>query len=1291
MSASDQYQAAPLASDEARDLDYWLQRLSPVPEASGPLSDYQRGARSNRYERTTFIFDPDVQRGVERVSGKEDFLAHTIALVALAVVVGRYTSSQRVVIGTASLADGTGLPPSALPVVIAIEDDEPFAALLQRVRALLLEDCKHRAAPYEQVLEGLGIDADSGHPLVSTVLVHSRLHQGAPLMSQDLTLELKPGSEGLRCDVLYKPAVYREISIQALLSHWQEVLRSGLSDPNTLIGRLSMCSGEERDRLLHGWNAGFRPVAETTLTQLFEAEARRSPGAAAIVSAGTVMTYRQLDESANRVARQLGAMGVGTGDAVGVAMPRCAELFVALLGILKAGAAYLPFDPSTPPERVGFCIKDAQARVVIAVDSTQSLVPSTECACLRMDRDAETIRARSGASLPVRARPTDLAYLIYTSGSTGEPKGVMTEHRAVASYLAAVRDSYRIDVGDRVLQSCPVSFDMSIEEIFPCLTGGGALVLRTDDMLDSVERFLSLCGEWKVSVLSMATAYWHEMVALLENRPEALPSALRLVIFGTERVLPERVRQWQRSVGGRVQLFHTYGPTEATVLATSYEVPAHGDEMGILREVPIGKPISNARIYLLDEQSEPVPVGVPGEICIGGNGLARGYLHRAEMTAAKFIEGNLTSDAWKRLYRTGDLARYLPDGNLEFLGRVDRQVKIRGYRVELGEIESAIDSCEGVSQAVVAVRKDRTDNQALAAYLVPDVAASATAEVRQQLESTHLDAVRQHFDRLYERAEREHRAIGFSDGVTGTPLDASELETWERLQRARMQLLPGQRILDLGCGSDSVALREMGPGALSYVGCDFSERAALAARERITALAHSARDARIIQASALDGVGLGRGPDTVVLGAVAGSFPSVHYLRDVLNKAIDSMEEGGCIYLSAIRAWSLARAFCLEQLLARQDHSITCGDARRELTRAITNEQELLIDPEFFRDFGAAHPRVSSLQIAVGDYGGETELSRYRYDVVIRVGRRASEAPALPVLDCAQEGLDQDRLRYTIARGRPDAIAFSNIPNALLANTVELLSCVDREAEARPVASLRELLARQRTELMRPAVLVETARACGYDAVVRPSLDWSLGRYDAVLRRADQTGTIGTIGSIPLHGEAAKSAVVTTNSPMLQAFGQRLLPTVKSELKRRMPSYMVPSSFSVLSSLPTNANGKLDRSALPVPVLGAKAGASPSLSGMTSTERALAKIWSAALEVEAVGAEDAFLELGGHSLVAIGVLAEIREQLGVDLDLTALYELPLKACAAEIDELASNTGDAGQKRRSLPVLTSAEL
>ena len=316
MSPSDQYQADHLASSEARDLDYWLQRLSPVPEASGPLSDYQRGARSNRYERTTFIFDPDVQRSVERVSGKEDFLAHTIALVALAVVVRRYTSSQRVVIGTASLADGTGLPPSALPVVIAIEDDEPFAALLQRVRALLLEDCKHRAAPYDQVLEGIGIDVDSGHPLVSTVLVHNRLHQGAPLMAQDVTLELNPGSEGLRCDILYKPAVHREVSIRALLSHWQEVLRSGLSDPNTVIERLSMCSEEERDLLLHGWNAGFQPVPETTLTELFEAEARRSPGAAAIVAAGTVMTYRELDEGANRVARQLEAMGVGTGDAV---------------------------------------------------------------------------------------------------------------------------------------------------------------------------------------------------------------------------------------------------------------------------------------------------------------------------------------------------------------------------------------------------------------------------------------------------------------------------------------------------------------------------------------------------------------------------------------------------------------------------------------------------------------------------------------------------------------------------------------------------------------------------------------------------------------------------------------------------------------------------------------------------------------------------------------------------------------------------------------------------------------
>ncbi|MDH7486311.1 MAG: amino acid adenylation domain-containing protein [Anaerolineae bacterium] len=482
------------------------------------------------------------------------------------------------------------------------------------------------------------------------------------------------------------------------------------------------------------------------------------------------LTYGELNRRANQLARALRRAGVGPETLVGLLVERSPDMIVGLLGILKAGGAYLPLDPYYPAERLAFMLEDAQVAVLLTQAHLRErlTLPSWKqpdnppspwegpgegrppspwkqpdnppspweepdnppspwegpgegrpLTIICLDTDWETIARESDENLDSQVTAANLAYVIYTSGSTGIPKGVQIEHGSLLNYVHAAIEAFELGAQDRVLQFASISFDAAAEEIFPTLACGARLVLRNDAMLSSVSTFLETCREQGLTVLDLPTVYWHQMVSDMVSQNLALPPCLRLVIIGGEKALPERLLAWHQAVGTRVRLLNTYGPTEATIVATMWELPATLGPDAAWREVPIGRPVANVQTYVLDPHLNPVPIGVPGELYIGGAGLARGYLHRPDLTAAAFIPHPFSSDADARLYRTGDLARYLPDGNLEFLGRVDTQVKVRGFRIELGEIEAVLSQHPAVQEAVVVAREDTPGDRRLVAYVVP--------------------------------------------------------------------------------------------------------------------------------------------------------------------------------------------------------------------------------------------------------------------------------------------------------------------------------------------------------------------------------------------------------------------------------------------------------------------------------------------------------------------------------------------------------------------------------------------
>ncbi|HEY6050724.1 MAG TPA: non-ribosomal peptide synthetase, partial [Thermoanaerobaculia bacterium] len=483
--------------------------------------------------------------------------------------------------------------------------------------------------------------------------------------------------------------------------------------------------------------------------RLFEEQALRQPRAVAVELEGVQLTYAELNHRANALARKLRRAGVGPEVLVGICVERSLDAIVGLLGILKAGGAYLPLDPAHPRERLRFMVEDSGARAIVTHAAAEGkglgLMPAERVVLLESAAPGE---GESAENVESGAGPRNLAYVIYTSGSTGRPKGVEIEHASMVNHVLCAAERFGTTTGERMLQFASLGFDASVQEIFSSLSGGATLVLRSEEMLVDVSTFLASCRERNLTVLDLPTAYWHELVAVASAEGCSLPETLRLVVIGGERALPERFAQWRELAGDRVALINAYGPTEATVAATMWEAPRQNPPE-TARTVPIGRPLANVQTYVLDRKLRPVPVGVVGDLYVGGAGVARGYRNRPELTAERFVPDPFRGGE-ARLYRTGDRARFLPSGDLEYLGRVDNQIKIRGFRIEPGEIETALRGLPGVREAVVRPHEDAPGQTRLVAYVVSDTDLAASGKDLRRLlkQSLPLHMVPSTFVRL---------------------------------------------------------------------------------------------------------------------------------------------------------------------------------------------------------------------------------------------------------------------------------------------------------------------------------------------------------------------------------------------------------------------------------------------------------------------------------------------------------------------------------------------------------------
>ncbi len=743
-------------------LSYWKHKLAgELPKLNIPTDRPRPSVQTYRGKTETVWFPEALSNEIHRFAKEHGTTVFTLMLTAYYVFLNRYTGQDDLIVGSPTagrskkeFAEIIGYFVNPVPFRANLRNNPGFLELLEQVKTTVLEAFENMDYPLTLMVEKLQPERDlSRTPLFQTMFILQRAHlmhdqglskfalsrEGASLDMGGLTIEsmnLEQGvapfdltmmavesGSGLAASLGYNVDLFEAETIRRMLAHFTILLQEIVANPNQPINNLSMLPEAEQHKLLTEWNA-TEDTLDTSVCvhELIEKQAAAHPQKTALKFESEALSYEILNQRANQLARHLHEQGVGSESLVGICLERSLDMVIAMLGVLKAGAAYVPIDPTYPQERIRYMFSDARLKTIISHSHLMSKLDGTSASVVLLDETAAGISKLDTHDPKYATDPSNLAYIIYTSGSTGKPKGTMLMHRNLTNALHSTRKKYYVTEDSVVLQFASFSFDASVEEIFSALTAGATLHLVRKETLLSLAELIDLINKQGITNMTLPPS----VLSVLQ--PKDFPK-VRSVISAGEKCPPEVAKRWSE---GR-HFINGYGPTEATICTTTFEVDSGFERYA----VPIGKPIGNVKVYVLDSSLQPVPTGVPGELFIGGAGIARGYFNRPELTAERFIPDPFSVINGARMYRTGDLVRYLPDGNLEFMERIDQQVKIRGFRIELGEIESALKNHASVQDAAVIARRQGGEVRLLA-YLIPEKGQDIDDNVMRLFLKNHL-------------------------------------------------------------------------------------------------------------------------------------------------------------------------------------------------------------------------------------------------------------------------------------------------------------------------------------------------------------------------------------------------------------------------------------------------------------------------------------------------------------------------------------------------------------------------
>ena len=1021
-----------------------------------------------------------------------------------------------------------------------------------------------------------------------------------------------------------------------------------MADPDERVSRLSLLS-EGAARALEPLSAardkGFEPSC--LIHERVAAQAARAPEAIALACGEERLTYGALEARSNRLAHRLRAAGIGPDRLVGLCAERSPAMVIGMLGILKAGGAYVPLDPHYPRERLAFMLKDTAASVLVTESALIGTLPPSAAQIVLLDEldgNADPGSPDSGVA------QHHLAYVIYTSGSTGQPKGVLIEHRSLSNLLSWAERELALDDGDVGCAIASLSFDIATLEIWlPILTGGRLVIAGEIERRDG-RALRRVIEEGSVNLLQSTPTSW-SMLIEAGWRPQPgmkLLSGGELMTKALGAALIE----------GGASVWNLYGPAETTIYTNGVKLTSALLGHGI--GVPIGPPISNTGIFILSEDFQRVPPGIPGEIYIDGVHLARGYLNQSALTAEKFLP-NPFGPPGSRLYRSGDVGRWLQDGRIESLGRVDRQIKLRGYRIELDEIEACLLRHPGVRSAIVDLETNETGDSRLVAYLVPDHDALASHYVadRERAARELVQQWRQVWDDTYADDNGDLSSFaGWKSSYTGGDIPEAEMLDWVDGVLDRIRSLRPSSILEVGSGL-GLLVEALAGEIERYVATDFSLRAT----DRLLRACGTRQDLDniLVYNCPADALPVIEPVDLIILNSVVQYFPSTDYLREVLRSCIERIRVDGAILLGDVRDQELLRAFHVSVQLAKASQEVMVEDFRAAVLANLQNDDELLISPASLQRIAAIFPEVSRVELLLKRSSFSNEMTDFRYDAILHIG--TCQVPVDGVTRAWEPGTDTlETLRQEVVAACGHNLKVVGLPNSRVFGYLAAAERVFAEASGEPIASIRALTeARTTGDVVDPEAVWCLADDLSINVSLSPSLELGSGYFDAEFLGSGEVG-VRMFGP----GLNAVDAAPAGPDPASAQVWSRFCVDLRKQLAEALPEFMVPATIVRMDAIPRTANGKVDRRRLPSP-LSLRPPVVGYMAPRDEVESFVADIWEELLKIKQVGVHDNFFELGGHSLMAMRFFARVNEALGTEVSIRTIFEMPtVEKCARAI-------------------------
>ncbi|ACC81023.1 non-ribosomal peptide synthetase [Nostoc punctiforme] len=1276
--------------------NYWKQQLGDAPRLLDLPTDYPRPAQqSYQGGREEYSLSHEVTQKLKAISQQQGVTLFMTLLTAFSILLSRYSRQEDLCVGSA-IANRThnntegliGFFVNTLVLRSKVRPEQSFSELLQQTRQTCLDAYAHQDIPFEYLVEQLQPERSLSHnPLFQVMMVLQNtqeagknvslpgldiqyLEQSLPFAKFDLTLDFSERGDRLHCMWEYATDLFEAETIRRMAGHFEVLLEAIIQNSIQPIHQLPLITTAEIQQL-QVWNqTDINYPKNQTLVNLFEQQVAKTPDNIAVVFEDQSLSYQELNQKANQLAHYLLGLKkeqqLPDNPLIAICVERSLLTIIGLFAILKAGGAYVPIDPSYPRDRIHLMLEDSNASVLLTTDPIKKQLPLEKLKnpCQVVFLEKETWDNQPTNNINLQSSLDDLAYVIYTSGSTGKPKGVAICHSSLTNFLYSMREKPGIAASDTLLAITTISFDIAALEIYlPLIVGAKIVLVSREIASDSLQLSKQLLNG--ITFMQATPATWRILLAAGWKGSTQLK-----ILCGGEALTWELANQLlERSA----ELWNVYGPTETTIWSDIYQINTF--ERGNYSQgavVSIGKPIANTRIYILDSYDQPLPPGIPGELCIAGAGLAQGYLNRPDLSAEKFIDIKLFNQT-ERIYKTGDLARWLPDGNLQYLGRSDRQVKLRGFRIELGEIEASLLKHSKIQEAVVIIREDSDFDQRLVAYIVP------TGTEDEDLQGEHVELWQQVFNDAYHQPQDIEddptlNLASWNDSYTGKPYPKAAMQEWRDKTVEQILELAPKRVWEIGCGTGMLLLK-IAPHCQKYLGTDLvaaglhyieQHLQQQSLKEKVTLKQGAANQFEGIEINNYD---------LVILNSVIQYFPSLDYLLSVLDGALKAVRTQGTIFIGDVRNLHLLEAFHTAVEFYRAPDELSIKDLRQQIKKSIRTEGELLIDPNFFIALKQKFPRISNVQIQLKRGSAQTEMNRFRYDVVLHLDQTDIPLAEPEWLDWQSQQLNLETIEGILTTQQPDLLGIKAVPNAYL--TSEMLLLEESTQLDGTVSDLKAAVAQAKL-----GIEPEAFRTLARDLPYTPFIQYSstgFSDYDVVFQR-----NIPGQAILPRFAQnknlRQKPWQRYANQPLQYRTNQvdpALLAEWRDFLAKNLPDYMIPSHFMVLDQLPLTPNGKVDRKALPAP--NATVSSTDIELPVTSTEKLLAELWAKLLKYEALARSDNFFNLGGHSLLATQLIARIRDKFKVELALRKIFEFPtLSELASYLDSciwVNSSTAD----------------